>query len=287
MRQPVVLITGSDVDGPLGILHLPRLWAKAILAAAGLLADESAADPYGFDAVAAHGLGIEPRELQRYLAGRPSYVQCEAWVREHARHHDSAAIERVNDAVRAVNDNLSSWDAFHAWLLNHRGEPLAPIVPAISSRSRGPLGLDHAARLWAKGLIDAVDALPAGFRSVRMRVLRPPDGLRREVAVGGLGGLDVPFLEEFGIDVDACAAYLKGTLPTYRGFEEWVVENAAHLDADRIAAYNARRIDSRPEKAAVEKAEMGLDDPNLLWSSMLNDLQDWKALHDIATSTRG
>jgi hypothetical protein len=284
MTQSIVLVTGSDIGGPLGVLHLPRLWATSILTTAGLLADGVGDDPYGFDALLTHGLGIEPRAFRRFLATLPTYVQSETWVRAHAKRLDAATIERLNDAIRTAHDNGSSWDAFHAWLLDRCGAPLAPVVPAISSRSRGPLGVNHLARLWAKALIDALDALPEGFRTVRMRVLRAGGGLQREVAVGGLGGLDVPWLEEFGIDVDACAAYLREAMPTYRRFEEWVVENAALLDDERIAAYNARRIDARPEKAAQERAEVGLDEPDLLWAYMLNDLQDWKTLHDIASS---
>ena len=282
-QQPIVLLTGSDVDGPLGIVHLPRLWATAILGTAGLLGDGVAADPHGFDSLVTHGLRVEPRALRRFLETLPTYVACEAWVRSNTRRLDPATIARVNDTIRATHRNVAAWDGFHAWLLEHRSTGIAPIVPAVSSRSRGPLGVNHLARLWVKGIIDACDALPDGFRSCRMRIIRSADGMRREVAVGGLGGLDVPFLEWFGIDIDACADYLQ-TLPPYRQFEEWIVENAAQLDADRIAAYNARRIDARPEKAAAECAAVGLDDPELRWSFMLNDLTDWKALHDLAVA---
>lgn len=283
VKQPVVLIVGPDIDGPLGIVHLPRLWAIAILSNAGLLADGVADDPHGYSSLVTHGLRIEPRAFKRFLETMPTYVQCETWVREHSRRLDPATIARVNDTVRATSSNVAAWDFFHGWLLEHRGEIRTPIVPAISSRSRGPLGVNHLARLWAKALIDTVDALPGGFRTCRMRILRADGGLERQVAVGGLGGLDVPWLEEFGVDVDACADYLRTSMPPYRTFEEWIVEHATHLDVDRIAAYNARRIDARPEKAAVDRAEVGLDAPDLLWSYMLNDLGDWQTLHDLAT----
>jgi hypothetical protein len=283
LQQPVVLVTGSDIDGPLGIVHLPRLWAISILGTAGCLADGVAADPHGFDSLVTHGLRVEPRALRHHLATLPTYVQTEAWVRAHTRRLDPATIARVNDTIRATHRNVAAWDTFHGWLVAHRSEPLAPIVPAVSSRSRGPLGVNHLARLWAKGVIDSVDALPDGFRTCRMRILRTTDAMTREVAVGGLGGLDVPFLEWFGVDVDACAAYLR-TVPGYRSFEEWIVEHATQLDAERISAYNARRIDARPEKAAEERTAVGLYDSDLLWSYMLNDLTDWKTLHELATS---
>ncbi len=284
MKQPVVLVVGPEIDGPLGIVHLPRLWATTILTNAGMLVDGVAADPHGFDSLVTHGLRIEPRAFRQFLATMPTYVQCETWVREHTRRLDPATIARVNESVRASFDNLVPWDRFHSWLLEHRGTIRTPIVPAISSRSRGPLGVNHLARLWAKALIDAVDALPDGFRTCRMRILRPSGVLQREVAVGGLGGLDVPWLEEFGVDVDACATYLRTTMPTYRVFEEWIVGNATQLELDRITAYNARRIDARPEKAAVDRDEVGLDAPDLLWSYMLNDLGDWQTLHQLATA---
>lgn len=284
VKQPIALIVGSDVDGPLGIVHLPRLWSIAILTHAGLLADGVADDPHGYTSLVTHGLRIDPRAFERFLATMPTYVQCESWIREHSRRLDPATIAQVNETVRATSGNVAGWDRFHAWLLASRAEILTPIVPAISSRSRGPLGVNHVARLWAKALIDAVDALPDGFRTCRMRILRTSGDLQREVAVGGLGGLDVPWLEEFGVDVDACAAYLQSTMPNYRAFEEWLVEHATRLDARRIAAYNARRIDARPEKAAVDREAVGLDAPDLLWSYMLNDLQDWQTLHDLATA---
>ena len=86
------------------------------------------------------------------------------------------------------------------------------------------------------------------------------------------------------MEIVAFATYLRTNMPTYRVCEEWIVGNATKLELDRVAAYNARRIDARPEKAAVDRAEVGLDAPDLLWSYMLNDLGDWQTLHQLATA---
>lgn len=282
MRQPIVLLTGSDVAGPLGVAHLPRLWATAVLRRSGRLAGSEVARTQRCDETLTSGLGIDPAALRTFLETLPTYMQCERWVQANARRFDPAAVAQVN-ADLGDADNVPIWNGFHDWLLAHRDAPLEPIVPAISSRSLGPLGINHLPRLWVKALIDAVDALPNQFRTCRMRILRHTGKLEREVAVGGLGGLDVPWLEHFGVDVDECAAFLQ-TLPTYPAFEVWILVNATQLLPVRIAEYNARRINARPEKAAEEKAEVGLDDPALLWSYMLNDLQDWKTLHDICVT---
>jgi hypothetical protein len=74
------------------------------------------------------------------------------------------------------------------------------------------------------------------------------------------------------------------TQPTYDAFEGWVRTHGRLLDPERIATHNATRYDARPEKAALERAEVGLEDSNLVWSYVLNDLGDWKALHDQITA---
>jgi hypothetical protein len=279
VSQTIVAVIGSDVAGPLGVAHLPRRWLRAILRHTGRLAGRNDAREPARDAALADGLRLDAAAFDAFLRTLPTYVACEAWVRANAERLDDATIAQLNAKVDDA-DNVPLWNELHAWLLAHRDQPLEPIVPQISSRSVGPLGIKHLPRLWVKALIDAVDALPDGFRTHRMRILRHSGTLEREVAVGGLGGLDVPFLEHFGIDVDRCASFLQ-TLPTYPAFEVWVLVNATRLEPERIAEYNARRIDARPEKAALDRAAVGLDDPDLLWSYVLNDLQDWQALHDI------
>jgi hypothetical protein len=286
VTQPVIPLTGSDVAGPLGVSHLPRLWQRAILSKTGLLTDRRYTDTRGFDVVLTAGLGVDLRALHAFLSSLPTYMDCEKWIRANAQRLDDVAIARINEKVQATHDNLPIWDEFHAWLVANKGKPHDPIVPAISSRSSGPLGLNHLARLWVKLLLDGVDLLPVGYRAGRIRVESDEHGWRKRViATGGLGGLDVPFLDEFGLDVDQCVSYVKANLPSYLTFETYFRTNAKKFGPNRVAPFNALRIKARPEKAAQERADAGLDDPEMLWSFMLNDLMDWKDLHDLALST--
>jgi hypothetical protein len=279
----LVPLTGSDVVGPLGVAHLPRLWLMGTLARTGLLAERRTADPRGFDVAVTVGLGINSRALHGHLSTLPSYMECEKWVRENAQTVDEAAIARVNEKILKTHDNLPIWDSFHAWLTACKNQPHDPIVPAISSRSNGPMGLNHVAKLWVKMLLDAVDMLPGGYHAGRFRIEADAHGWRKRVPAEGL--FDVAFLEEFGVDVDACSAYVKSNLPDYRTFEHWFITTARKYGPTRAAPFNALRINVRAETAAAQRAAVGLDDPEMVWSYMLSDLIDWKGLHDAALAT--
>ena len=58
MSQIIPLVT-SGIAGPLGVLHLPRLWQKASLDAAGKLHSDYPAAGAGFDQMTLDALGIE------------------------------------------------------------------------------------------------------------------------------------------------------------------------------------------------------------------------------------
>jgi hypothetical protein len=55
----IVPLIGSAEVGPLGVLHLPRLWLKISLDAKGLLADGYPAVGTGFDQMVLDGLGLQ------------------------------------------------------------------------------------------------------------------------------------------------------------------------------------------------------------------------------------
>src|ERR1019366_2734385 len=94
VTQTILPLTGSDVAGPLGVVHLPRLWQKAILSKTGLLTDRRYTDPRGFDVVLTAGLGLDLRALHAYLSSIPTYMECEKWVRANAQRLDEVAIAR-------------------------------------------------------------------------------------------------------------------------------------------------------------------------------------------------
>lgn len=77
----IVPLISSATTGPLGILHLPRLWLKASLAAAGKLHDEYPGIGCGYDQMTLDALGIKMDDFKAFIATKPSYPQLEAWVK--------------------------------------------------------------------------------------------------------------------------------------------------------------------------------------------------------------
>jgi hypothetical protein len=81
MSQIVPLIS-SGTAGPLGVLHLPRLWLKASLAAAGKLHADYPGCGKGYDGMTLAALGIKEDDFLAFIKdSKPSYVQLEAWVK--------------------------------------------------------------------------------------------------------------------------------------------------------------------------------------------------------------
>jgi hypothetical protein len=136
----IIPTISSGTAGPLGVQHLPRLWQKASLDAAGKLHADYPAAGAGFDQMTLDALGINRETFLDYIkASKPTYVACEAWVAENgsfdaagvAAHngavdgynHDDAtrggilsAVGRADDGsvLDAVNlNNLEDWNDFH------------------------------------------------------------------------------------------------------------------------------------------------------------------------------
>ena len=57
----IVPMISSGVAGPLGVLHLPRLWQKASLEAAGKLHPDYPGCGKGYDQMVLDGLGLNLR----------------------------------------------------------------------------------------------------------------------------------------------------------------------------------------------------------------------------------
>jgi hypothetical protein len=265
--EKIVPLAGPTVKGPLGVAHLPRFWLKRILGAGGLLADEYRDDYYGANKTVIDGLGLEPEATLAFLTTQPSYLNFELWVRDKASALDGNSIAAVNNALAAQQkppDNaaaarkrvgipdpsergsallnaLDDWATVHADVAARRGTQIQAIVPAISSQSSGPLGLEHLPRLWLKATLEATGALFDGWRS----------GLQSPV--------DALFARAVGIDIDATVDHIHGSLPTYIEFEAWFQSNALHITPAEIAQHNATMA--------------------TLWYS--NDLVDWHTLHRI------
>jgi hypothetical protein len=91
----------SGIAGPLGVLHLPRLWQKVSLEAAGKLAAGYPGIGRGYDAMTCAALGLNEGAVQDYIKqSKPTYPQFEAWVKETAKSLNKEAVEKHNAAVR-------------------------------------------------------------------------------------------------------------------------------------------------------------------------------------------
>jgi len=77
----IVPLISSGTAGPLGVLHLPRLWLKASLEAAGKLHPDYPGIGPGYDQMVLDGLGIDKGDFQSFIAdSKPSYVELENWI---------------------------------------------------------------------------------------------------------------------------------------------------------------------------------------------------------------
>ena len=98
--QPVIPLTGSDVAGPLGVVHLPRLWQKLSLEAAGKLAAGYPGCGKGYDAMTLTALGLDEEATKAYILGsKPTYPQFEAWVKQNAKSLTPDSVAKHNAAV--------------------------------------------------------------------------------------------------------------------------------------------------------------------------------------------
>jgi hypothetical protein len=104
MFDTYVPLISSGVAGPLGVLHLPRLWQKVSLEAAGKLAPGYPAIGKGFDAMTCAALGLEEQAVKDYIKkNKPTYPEFEAWVNKNAKSLTREAAEKHNAAVRGYN----------------------------------------------------------------------------------------------------------------------------------------------------------------------------------------
>jgi hypothetical protein len=101
----IVPLIGSAEVGPLGVLHLPRLWLKISLDAKGLLADGYPAVGTGFDQMVLDASDCKKTRSSNISAAHaPTYCQFESWIKKQpGARLDSASIVRLNEAIRSYN----------------------------------------------------------------------------------------------------------------------------------------------------------------------------------------
>jgi hypothetical protein len=104
MADTFVPLISSGVAGPLGVVHLPRLWQKVSLEESGKLAPGYPGVGTGFDAMTLAALGLEEQATRDYIKkNKPTYPQFEAWVKKNAKSLTRDAIEKHNASVRGYN----------------------------------------------------------------------------------------------------------------------------------------------------------------------------------------
>ncbi len=99
MATTIPLIS-SGLTGPLGVLHLPRLWQKVSLENAGKLDSDYPGIGGGYDSMVLDGLGLNKDAFVALMETKPSYTQLEAWVLEQSGGAlDNAAVTTLNDSI--------------------------------------------------------------------------------------------------------------------------------------------------------------------------------------------
>ena len=104
MADTFVPLISSGIAGPLGVVHLPRLWQKISLEEKGKLASGYPGVGTGFDAMTLAALGLEEQVVRDYIKqNKPTYPEFEAWVKKNAKSLKREAIEKHNAAVCGYN----------------------------------------------------------------------------------------------------------------------------------------------------------------------------------------
>ncbi len=142
----IVPLISSGVAGPLGVLHLPRLWLKLSLESVGKLAPGYPGAGKGYDQMVIDGIGLNRDAVIDYVKkSKPTYCQFEGWVKKNSAKLDKGSIDKLNAAIKgyihdddtrksilgangladdagackdAVNlNNLDDWKEFHEAVL--------------------------------------------------------------------------------------------------------------------------------------------------------------------------
>ena len=98
----IVPLISSGTAGPLGVLHLPRLWQKVSLESVGKLADGYPGIGKGYDSMVISALGLKNEAVADFIKkNKPTYPQFEAWVKKQPGVKlDKATIHKNNVAIQ-------------------------------------------------------------------------------------------------------------------------------------------------------------------------------------------
>ena len=101
----LIPLISSGSAGPLGAIHLPRLWSKLLLSAKGQLEDGYDECGQGFDQMTLDGLKIDRDAAVSFVKNElPTYAAFEKWVLEQRGGSIPASeIEASNAAIAGYN----------------------------------------------------------------------------------------------------------------------------------------------------------------------------------------
>lgn len=110
-----------NVAGPLGVLHLPRLWLKVSLEARGKLAAGYPGIGKGFDSMVIAGLGLSADAVKKFITEKhPSYGEFEKWVKaQPGVKLDRASVYKLNQSILGYHHG----DGVRADILKAAGYP--------------------------------------------------------------------------------------------------------------------------------------------------------------------
>ncbi|MBI5774964.1 MAG: DUF5069 domain-containing protein [Verrucomicrobia bacterium] len=106
----IVPLISSAVAGPLGAIHLPRLWQKASLEARGKLAAGYPGIGKGYDTMTLNALGLNEAAVRSFIKdSKPTYPQFEAWIKKQpGAKLDKATLYKHNAAIRGyIHDDAT------------------------------------------------------------------------------------------------------------------------------------------------------------------------------------
>ena len=101
----IVPLISSGTAGPLGVLHLPRLWQKVSLEEAGKIHAEYPGIGGGYDTMVINGLGLNAEAVRSYIKNdKPTYPQFETWIQS----QPGATLGA--DTIQALNASITGYD---------------------------------------------------------------------------------------------------------------------------------------------------------------------------------
>ena len=108
MSNKIVPTISSGTTGPLGVLHLPRLWQKMSLGAAGKLADGYANCAPGYDMMVLDALGVNRETLVAFVSEKkPTYVEFEKFFAASASLLNETSVSELPWIPRAAGSTPS------------------------------------------------------------------------------------------------------------------------------------------------------------------------------------